>query len=143
MIFIRRCMACERKHELLRLQMISTDALRVGVLRFTPVAVLNIWIRAALLGLEVAILIGLPTLLFVWADAGDGEVPGISWCVFKGVWTAFVALPIIAVTYLAAIDERHFSDSAMLAALPATSESAAGASAEDDLTEKLTAAPDV
>lgn len=88
--------------------MVESAALNTGFLRFTPITVLNLWARSTLVGLSIAAGIGLPTLLLVWAIVGSGEVPGLSWVVFKTIWPAFVALPIIAATYLSAIDERHF-----------------------------------
>lgn len=88
--------------------MLASVALSAGLLRLTPLAVQNLWARSAAVGLAVAGGVGLPTLLLIWASVGDGEVPGLSWVVFKSIWPAFVALPIIAATYLPAIDERCF-----------------------------------
>ena len=88
--------------------MIETSALREGIWRFTPVAVMNACVRAFLLGVEVSLFIGMPTLLFIWANVGDGGAPGLSWCIFKGVWAAFVAMPVFVIVFLSAIDKRHF-----------------------------------
>ena len=90
--------------------MIATSALREGILRFTPVGVLNLWARGALVGLQVSAILGMPTLLLIWAIVGNKPVTGISWVIFKGIWPAFVAIPIIAIVFLSAVDERHFSD---------------------------------
>lgn len=89
-------------------QMIETTALRVGFWRFTPVAVMNACVRAFLLGVQVSAFIGMPTLLFIWAAIGNGEAPGLNWCIFKGVWASFVALPVFVIVFLSAIDKRHF-----------------------------------
>ena len=88
--------------------MIETEALRVGILRWTPVAVMNVCVRAFILGIEVSLFIGMPTLLFIWAAVGSGSAPGLNWCIFKGIWGAFVALPVFAIVFLSAIDKRHF-----------------------------------
>ena len=88
--------------------MLETRALREGLWRFTPVAVMNSCVRGFLLGLEVSLFIGMPTLLFIWANVGDGEAPGFSWCIFKGIWAAFVAMPVFVVVFLSAIDKRRF-----------------------------------
>lgn len=90
------------------LQMIETEALRVGILRWTPVAVMNVCVRAFILGIEVSLFIGMPTLLFIWAAVGSGSAPGLNWCIFKGIWGAFVALPVFSIVFLSAIDKRHF-----------------------------------
>lgn len=89
-------------------EMVETAALRVGMWRYTPVAVMNSCVRAFLLGVEISAFIGMPTLLFIWAAIGDGEAPGLNWCIFKGVWASFVALPVFSVVFLSAIDKRHF-----------------------------------
>ena len=91
-----------------RCAMLDPGVTAGGWWRCTPVRDTNLCRRGVLLGLEAVALLGLPSVLLIYAGTGDGVWPGLAFCVFKGFWAIVVAVPVFLVVYLAATDARHF-----------------------------------
>jgi hypothetical protein len=81
-----------------------------GWWRFTPVRIRSLFLRSVAMGFYVEVLVGLPTILLVWAGVGGGTWACYSYTFFKGFWAVAVAMPVCALVFFAALDTRNFPE---------------------------------
>jgi hypothetical protein len=89
---------------------IDSSVTAKGWWRYTPVGIHNLCLRSAAMGLYFWTLAGVPTLLLLWAGVRGGEMSGIAYVSFKGVWATFTAFFVYVLVYFAAIDKRNFPE---------------------------------
>lgn len=89
---------------------VDSAVLSRGWWRFTPVRIHNLCLRSLAMGLYFWLIAGLPTLLLMGAAIRGGEMSGLGYTVFKGIWAIIVAIPVYTIVYFAAIDKRNFPE---------------------------------
>jgi len=87
---------------------VDTEVTKHRFWQWTPVRVEGLCFRGLLLGLQVALVLGMPTVLLVFASVGYGGFPGVGYAAFKGVWAFFAAFPIFCVMFFSASDSRNY-----------------------------------
>lgn len=87
---------------------VDTEVTKTWFWALTPVRVEGLCLRALLTALEMCVVVGLPTTLFVFAGVQGGEFPGVGYAVFKGFFAFFAAVPIFLVMFFSASDSRNF-----------------------------------
>jgi hypothetical protein len=87
---------------------VDTELTKHRFWQWTPVRVEGLCFRGLLLGLQVALVLGLPTVLIIFMAVGNGGFPGIGYASFKGVWAFFAAFPIFCVMFFSASDSRNY-----------------------------------
>jgi hypothetical protein len=88
----------------------ASSVTATGWWRYTPVGYHNLCARSAASACYFTLLMGIPSLLVVWMAVQGGEMSGIAYTTFKGIWVCFYAIPVYIIVYFAAIDVRNFPE---------------------------------
>ncbi len=89
----------------------SQALLRGGVWRWMlPVRVRNLCLRSSAQGLFWTLLAFPPTILVLWMFVQNGEMSGLGYTIFKGIWAMFFVVPVFFIVFFAGLDKRNFPE---------------------------------
>ena len=75
-----------------------------------PVRVRNLCLRSSAQGLFWTLLGFPPTILVLWMFVQNGEMSGLGYTIFKGIWAMFFVIPVFCIVFFAGLDTRNFPE---------------------------------
>jgi hypothetical protein len=89
---------------------LDPKATEAGIWLYTPVRFRGLCVRSCAMGFFFLFLVGLPTVLIVWAAVGGGAWAGYDYTIFKGIWASIMSIFVYTLLFPAAIDKRNFPE---------------------------------
>ena len=81
-----------------------------SVFESLPVRVRNLCLRSSAQGLFWTLLGFPPTILVLWMFVQNGEMSGLGYTIFKGIWAMFFVVPVFFIVFFAGLDKRNFPE---------------------------------